>query len=134
MLGQAIDLVPLWWSFYRHELEEKSTKSRAWEYSNFREVPQLTDLLLKFKRSSRQMGDFDNDDENRDICFPGSTRKEWGLAFSDKMSHRFISLIKKELISNQGGRAKKETAAFQDVLEEEGVSDELRDFLKNLSY
>jgi hypothetical protein len=90
MPGQVSDLVPLWWSFYCHEFEEESTKSQAWEYSNFREVPQLADLLLKIKGKARQRGALEKDDENRDICFPASTRKEWGLAFSDKMSQRFI--------------------------------------------
>ncbi len=48
---------------------------RRMQESNLREVRRLTNLLLRIKRYERQMGDIEKDDENRDICFPGSSRK-----------------------------------------------------------
>jgi hypothetical protein len=47
---------------------------RRMRESNLREVRRLTNLLLRIKRFDRQVGALANDDGNRDICFPGSTR------------------------------------------------------------
>jgi len=72
---QESNSVSLWCWFYPHGLEEETTKSNAWEDSNFREVRGLTNLLLRIKRFEHKVGAFGMEDENRDICFPGSTRK-----------------------------------------------------------